>query len=77
MSELFDIPESKSPRLQWIEKHCIEISPPIPMMNGALCQWMAFNKPVVGTCYGATEDEAVARLAMQLGIKLWNEEGPK
>ena len=77
MSELFDLPESKSPRLQWMEKHGIGTSPPIKGMYGILCKWMAHNQAKLITMeatYAETEDEAIVQLALKLGIKLWNEE---
>lgn len=77
MSELFDLPESKSPRLQWMEKHGIEVSPPVTGCKVVTNSWMAFQRfgiDIPETCYGHTEDEAITQLALKLGIKLWNEE---
>jgi hypothetical protein len=73
MSELFDLPETKSPRLIWLEKH------KIATLRGKPDSWAAWiiAKPtkadqIIG--YGETEDEAVVSLAIKLGIRLWNEE---
>lgn len=72
MSELFDIEESKSPRLAWIEKH------QIVTLRGKPDSWAAWinMRPTIDQTigYGETEDEAVVSLAVKLGIRLWNEE---
>ena len=73
MSELFDIEESKSPRLAWIEKH------QIVTLRGKPDSWAAWLsarstrvEQTIG--YGESEDEAIADLAIKLGLRLWNEE---
>lgn len=64
MSELFDIPESKSPRLLWLEKHGIWTSK-------AESGWQATAAGIV--CKGhETEDDAIVNLSVRMGIKLWN-----
>jgi hypothetical protein len=92
MSELFEIPETKSPRLQWIEDHSIKTD---KSQNDGI--WYAvmpreahFNLSVaeLAVIYwrtlsanrlatGKTEDEAITNLAKQLGLRLWNEGGVK
>lgn len=67
MSELFDLPESKSPRLQWIEKHAIECR------NYSDGKCYSFTS--TDSAWGDTEDEAITQLALKLGIKMWFEEG--
>ena len=82
MTDLFDIPESKSPRLLWMEKHGIETWQPEieDAFDGA--KWCACRESdkdengipsYVGT--GDTENDALASLAQRIGIRLWNEEG--
>lgn len=69
MSELFNIPEQKSPRLQWLDKHGIwtcEVT-----LRGKFQWWEATASGIIGK--GATEDDAIVDLAKQMGIKLWNE----
>jgi len=73
MTELFDIEESKSPRLAWIEKH------QIVTLRGKPDSWAAWlsarsarAEQAIG--YGESEDEAIADLAIKLGLRLWNEE---
>lgn len=66
--ELFAIPESKSPRLLWMEKHCV-----MTLYDKARNQFAAVAYQQNG--WGDTEDEAITQLALKLGIKLWNEEG--
>lgn len=72
MSELFDIPESKSPRLRWMEKHNISARQE-PRGPGGPLIWFALNHQACAR--GDSEDEALASLAVKLGLKLWNEEG--
>ena len=73
MTELFDLPETKSPRLIWLEKH------QIVTLRGKPDSWAAWLsarsarvEQIIG--YGESEDEAIADLAIKLGIRLWNEE---
>ena len=73
MTELFDLPETKSPRLCWLEKHGIVT------LRGKSDSWAAWLKAkptkvdqTIG--YGESEDEAIADLAIKLGLRLWNEE---
>ena len=67
MSELFEIEESKSPRILWLEKHNFGVR------NYSDGQWYAFRGRE--DAWGQSEDEVVTQLALKLGIKLWNEEG--
>ena len=80
MTDLFDIPESKSPRLLWMEKHGIKTRQlDFPERD---YDWMAWRKrdenangiPAISG-QGDTEGDAIADLAQRLGIRLWNEEG--
>ncbi len=66
MNDLFEIPESLSPRLLWMEKHNIIIGA-APHRN----QYYALAAKMDG--WGDTEDEALTQLALKLGIRLWNE----
>ena len=74
MTELFEIEESKSPRLAWMDRHGIIT------LRGKPDSWAAWIK-VNGTefdhtiGYGETEDEAVTSLVYKLGMRLWTEEG--
>ena len=76
MTELFDIPETKSPRLIWLERNGIKVSP--SRTHGPSHKhWMAYRHSgdfISSSGYGETEDEAITSLAIKLGIKLWNEE---
>jgi len=72
---LFDIPESPSPRLQWMRDNLISIIPMAPIYDTpGLPKFMA-TKTVIGT--GDTEDAAFDDLLEQLqcglNLKLWNE----
>lgn len=74
MSELFEIPETLSPRLEWMRKHGIEVMDDAFDAFEGRDRWIAFLGPDPGVNeYGETKDEALARLAARLEIKLWNE----
>ena len=74
---LFDTPETKSPRLLWMEKHGITARQTTESEYKRLPSWeyewvaIAHDEP---HGFGGTEDEAITQLALRLGIKLWNEE---
>ncbi len=72
---LFDVPEQKSPRLLWLERHNIETRQTGTSSDelGDCMRWIAENP--VGIGYGETKNEAVTKLALKLGIKFWFEEG--
>jgi hypothetical protein len=73
MTELFDIPETPSPRLRWMKRHHLAIEP-ITEENG---NRYAARHGMAVICKGATEDEALTAAAKSLSIRLWNEEGAK
>lgn len=84
---LFDVPETLSPRLAWMQKHQIRTHHQ-PEMVDDLDPWTAWlprhdwdeNTP---TCfalehegqvgYGQTEDAAIINLCVKENIRLWNE----
>lgn len=83
MDALFDLPETLSPRLQWIQRHGVSInrddSPggiefgpyfaSVPTSpEGHPNEWMS----CIGS--GPTEDDALVDLARNQGLRLWNEE---
>ena len=83
MSELFTIPEQKSPRLLWIEKHQIRLHH-FPEFDGTqegddgtrLYPYFAIAKgdyPEQGGA-GMSVDEAITDWAKKNKVKLWNEE---
>ena len=74
MTELFDIEESKSPRLAWIEKHQIVTLRGKPDCWAAWLNMRPTIDQIIG--YGESEDEAIADLAIKMGMRLWNEEYP-
>lgn len=86
MKELFEINETKSPRLKWLEKHEVRThhNPNIPE-----AQWSAWlpahdwsetdsgcYQPVYedSVGFGDTKDEAIVEMAKANNIKLWNEQ---
>jgi hypothetical protein len=82
MNELFDIPESKAPRLRWMEKHDIRRHrADLDDENLPWSAWFPENEHESGlpmdpeACgYGVTENDAIVDLAVKHKIKLWNEE---
>jgi len=81
MTDLFNISESKSPRLLWMEKHGITTMPPAD--NDQEQDWLAWRKsdeiggmpPMDKVGEGGTESAAITDLCRLVGIRLWNEEG--
>lgn len=75
MSELFNIPEVKSPRLKWLDRHGVwtgkveydHAGPTEPEDK-----WQATAAGKEGR--GPTEDASIVELAKKMGIKLWNEQ---
>jgi hypothetical protein len=72
MNELFEIADSKSPRLRWIDKHGIWTKRYNSPSIHADFAWIAMAPGL--SAIGATEDQAIVNLAIQMGIPLWNEE---
>ena len=81
---LFDIPETPSPRLQWLRKHQIDIvdsgldhepGEECELTGSVLYRYWAFPRDggIEHEAGGDTEDEAIANLARKLNLKLWNE----
>lgn len=88
MNELFPVESvaSESPRLKWMKQHdvCTHFATHMQQPGEKpWCAWLPeFDDPTRGIpsdpdlCgYGATEDDALADLAINQGLKLWNEVG--
>ena len=85
MSELFDIPETLSPRLKWMREHSIEVvdsgldhdpGDECEVTGDRLYRYWAVIEGTVCTneeAGGDTEDAAIVALAKKLNLKLWNE----
>ena len=75
MSELFDMPETKSPRLLWMEKHGLTIHHQPYDHAGPMDKEdryaAIYNQKSIGK--GSTPDDALVAAAKSLNIKLWNE----
>jgi hypothetical protein len=74
---LFDIPETLSPRLRWLNKHGIQTykSPYVEAGDEPWAAWQgelteAINADTLAT--GETEDEAIVNYCKRNGIQLWN-----
>jgi len=71
MSELFDIPESKSPRLQWQDYHgitCVETDLDLPKNR-----WQTMQSKTKTIVRGPTQEDALIAISNKLNIKLWNQ----
>jgi hypothetical protein len=72
---LFDIPESPSPRIQWMRDHLIAIIPMAHQADAPSLPKFIATKTVIGT--GDTEDAAfddlLEKVQCGLNLKLWNE----
>ena len=89
MSELFDIPESKSPRLLWMGRHGVKIidngknfepGEECELTGAQLYRYCAHNLEDGAiiffdhlTGWGHTPDDAVVEFAKKNKIPLWNE----
>lgn len=76
MNELFAIPESKSPRLRWMEKHGIQVE--TRYIDGIERQ-VAFttktiNRMVAQAGFGFTAEEACYDFAKRNHLLTWAEE---
>jgi hypothetical protein len=71
MSELFDIPQSLSPRLSWMDEHGIWTRKIGLNAEDSSEMWQAEASGF--TARGPDEDSAIVALAQMMGIKLWNE----
>lgn len=70
---LFDLPESKSPRLEdWIKKNGIQVFPiaELPGLSSPL-RYVATKQTSEG---GETEEDALRKLAKTLNIEPWDKE---
>jgi hypothetical protein len=80
MSDLFEIPETLSPRLRWMQTHGVEVHDSgVDHEDGDECD-ITGNQcyRYYATCGeqsagGHTKDEAIFALAVKLQLKLWNE----
>lgn len=85
--ELFSVPESKSPKLRWMERHGLRTKHNPDSQHGdeddfgnELFRWYAWKyegklNPPRNAAGGDTEDDALAAWAVANGKLLWNEEG--
>lgn len=75
MNELFQITESKSPRLLWMEKHGVLTSTATDCAYDPPLVTNHASATVIFVGKGETKDAAIVDLAKRMGIPLWNEEG--
>ena len=84
---LFDLPETPSPRLNWMRENKIEVvdsgldhepGDECEITGNQIYRFWAFQsgkrtKSEISEAGGDTEDEAIVNLAKKLNLKLWNE----
>lgn len=70
--QLFDLPETLSPRLAWMQKHDIATEANCKDVHGQTVPWLAHQR-LRAEASGSTETEALQKLATCLRIPLWNE----
>ncbi len=78
--ELFKVPEQKSPRLRWMEKHRVKVkqtpdwSPGMEDADGdPVAPWYASDDGKHWHA-GDSENDALGAWAVARGVRLWNEE---
>lgn len=68
--DLFNLPESKSPRMKWMERHHLTVTD-----TGSYAERRfeaVHGMKTIG--YGATPDQALFAAAKSLNIRMWNEQ---
>ena len=73
---LFDMPETPSPRLQWMREHDLKTLPNIWDEFEDRERWAAYTGTIDDfpeLHFGDTEDEAIVAFAKKQNLKLWNE----
>ena len=78
MSDLFNIPECPSPRLQWLEVNGVKFRHHPEMGDKSWVAYLddydeAMSYGPGMMAYGATQDDALVSLAKFNGWRLWNE----
>lgn len=80
---LFDLPDSPSPRLEWMRRHGVMTEYISDDPTGEFNGWCAHYAdddpykspfPWLGWGYGENELEALTEFAIKNNLKLWNEE---
>jgi hypothetical protein len=73
MSELFDIPETLSPRLKWMRKNSMVTAFVDDKWLAEVAHYRNGILIFLDREKGDTEDESIVALAKKLAIPLWNE----
>ena len=68
---LFTIPETKSPRLCWMEQHGFRVVQCNPTEWGETFAALIGEKVIA---YGMNADDALVNAAVKLQLRLWNEQ---
>ena len=73
MTELFNIPETLSPRLAWMKQHNLSVESGTNLDDGdRFFEVRQGNKVILED---PSEDRAIVRAAKKLNLNLWNEDG--
>ena len=70
--DLFNLPETKSPRLKWMERHHLTVKERYSAEDEEIVYQCLHGMTVIGEA--TTEHDAVVLAAKSLNIKLWNEQ---
>lgn len=74
MDDLFaNLPEVKSPRLLWMERHGITIHTAISSIGSGFVAECKCKSNIPLRTKAATEHDALVEMALKLNLKLWNE----
>lgn len=73
MTDLFDIPETLSPRLKWMREHSMATELIADKWLAEVAHYQDGILVFLDRANGDTEDEAIVALAKKLNLKLWNE----
>lgn len=71
MSDLFELPESLSPRLKWMREHGLSLVPGYNHDDEEEIVGVYRGEKLISE--GITELEALSNAARKLNLKLWNE----
>jgi len=72
-AELFDTPESLSPKLRWMARHAIKVRQDAPDKWTAWRSLWSENLSPLNSVTSTTEENALFELAVKTNLQLWNE----
>jgi len=75
-AELFDMPESLSPKLRWMARHGIKVKQDAPDKWTAWRSLWSPEPSALNSVTSNTEENALFELAVKTNLQLWNESEP-